>query len=173
MYLPKSKYSEPKHTPGGEFLLGDEQYRGWYIVTYKKEYLTGKAITNKSQFLTPIDTPERTDTRDLPTLDFYNQSVTPTETDKRAGMWKRYFLLDTRTKKIVEVNKDKFDVFKTKTYITRGVLNWKLKGPAQNITKEKYVYYGAAHINRTNTEKLNQSLPGLTDFIKDYSEFVD
>jgi len=173
MYLPKSKYSEPKHTPGDEFLLGNEIYRGWYVVTFKGEYLTGKVIDNKSKYLQKIDPPERVDTRDLPSLDFYSKRVTPTDIDRKSGSWRRYFLQDTRTGKIVEVEKKKFDLFGTKNYITRGILDWKLKGPAQNVVKEKYVYYGAEYINRVNTEKLSRNMKGLSEFIKNYSEFVE
>lgn len=169
MYIPKSKYSTPKHTPGDEFTLDGRNYIGWYIQLSTGEYYTGRSFNASSKKL--ISSTETTELK--PYLSFIPVNVSPTPRDKTNLKWTRYFLQDQRNKRIIEVDKAKFDSFKIKNYITRGTLEWELKGPAENLNVDGYLYYGAAHQNKLKAEKLEKTIPGITSFIKDYSQFVE
>ena len=74
---------------------------------------------------------------------------------------------------IIEVSKDRFQAFKDKANYKQGILEWKLKGPAENVNKGPYTYFGAEHINTVNTQTLESTIPGISSFIKDYSQFVE
>lgn len=174
MYLPKNKYSEPKHTPGGEFSLSGNEYVGWYIKTYRNEFYTGKTFSSDSKLL--IKLVNETNVLDNNLNDpfiFTSIQVSPTAKDITNGKWTRYFLQDPRNNKIIEVDKTKYLLFKKKTYIVRATLVWATKGPAQNLIINGYPYYGAAHQNKQATEKLEGTIKGITAFIKNYSEFVE
>jgi len=168
MALPRSKYSDPKHTPGKEFLLSGKDYVGWYVVTYQDKYFTGKLLDSSSKQLVPVQqqSPPRLDV-------FIAQPVTPTEDDRIAGIWNRYFIQNRKTKAIIEVSKQRYQAFDRKGNFSRAELKWKLKGPADNVNKGPYTYFGAEHINRVNTQALENTIPGISSFIKDYSEFVE
>ena len=51
MFIPKSKYSTPKHSPGDEFTLNGKNYIGWYIQLSTGEYYTGKTFNSSSKKL--------------------------------------------------------------------------------------------------------------------------
>lgn len=169
MFYPKSKYSDPKHTPGNEFLLDGKVYVGWYVETFKKQYLTGKVVNKSSKRLVKISTIKE----DTSKFKFENTKIEPTDRDRENGVWVRYFLKDKRTGKIIETTKQKFVDFKEKTYVLRGKVEWVLKGPADNVYKEKYVYYGASHKNELAIKELEKTIQGITKQIKNYSEFVE
>lgn len=174
MYLPKNKYSAPKHTPGGEFSLNGIEYVGWYIRTFKNEYYTGKAFSKDSKLL--IKLTEETNVIDANRNDpftFNSIQVAPSSKDRINGKWKRYFLKDSRNGKIIEVDKDKFLLFKKKSYVLKGLLEWEIKGPAENLVINGYTYYGASHQNKIKVAELEKTFPGLSSFVKDYSQFVE
>lgn len=174
MYLPKSKYSKPLHTPGNEFSLNGKEYRGWYIKTYKGQYYTGKSFSSQSQLLIKLVTESNViDANINDPFRFYNTVNTPLPKDRANGKFTRYFLQDTRNKKIIEVNKEKYDLFRVKKYITRENIEWIIKGPSENLEINGYTYYGAAHQNKLTVHTLESKIPGITNFIKNYSEFVE
>ena len=175
MYLPKSKYSAPKHTPGGEFILNNQVYVGWYIKTFKNQYFTGRSLTKESKILIKLDQEDGfvTDQNLNNSTRFASMKVAPSKIDTQNGKWTRYFLQDSRTLKIIEVDRNKAIFFKRKSYIKQAKIDWNIKGPAENVTSGQYTYYGAAYQNRVAVEKLESTIKGITNFIKDYSEFVE
>ena len=168
MALPKSKYSEPQHTPGKEFTLDGQEYRGWYITTYKGTAYSGRYYDKNSRVLTPIRTPSTS-----PSLPFIEEFTEPLDSDKKSGIWKRYFIQKKVNKKIIEVSKLRYLEFAKNNQYNKVELNWKLKGPAEDQTINGYVYFGAAHVNEFNTKALETVMPGISSFIKDYSQFVE
>lgn len=170
MYLPKSKYKEAKYTRGSEFYLPNRTlYIGWYFETYKKEYFTGKVPGSNNVELTRIDK----DAINTNILKFIPEIVSPDINDKEKGIFKRYFVQDTRNNRIVEVGKDSYYKFTLKSYIKGIELNWIVKGPKKDELKGKYKFQGAESKNRQTTETYNNMIPGLKDYIKDYGEFVE
>lgn len=168
MSLPKSKYSQPKHTPGKEFTLNGKVYIGWYITTFKGENYTGKYFDNNSKLLTPITT-----TSAVENYQFIEQLVEPTSNDLKKGFWQRYFIQKNSTLKIIEVDKLRYLDFEKVSGFKRGTLKWVTKGPAENQSINGYTYFGASHVNKVNTQALESTVKGITTYIKDYSQFVE
>lgn len=170
MALPRSKYSDPIHTPGNEFTLDGKNYVGWYVITYQDKYIAGRTVDRFSKEIFPIvlETPSA-DTVKV----FVEQKVTPTDDDKILGNWKRYFIQNKKSLHIIEVKKERYAAFKNTPGYAVGTLDWKLVGPAEDVVKGPYVYKGANNQNRVTTEKLETTIKGITNYIKDYSEFVE
>lgn len=168
MAVSNTKYSAPRHTPGGELLLNGKDYRGWFIVTHRDEYFTGKEVTTASSKLTPINTEAP-----INAPIFIEQVVEPSTYDRSNGTWTRFFIQKNSNLRVIEVTQLRFNSFKNVTGYKLGELKWKLKGPADNQSINGYTYFGATHINKINTEALNSNLPGITSYIKNYSEFVE
>lgn len=167
MALPKTKYSSPLHTPGGEFLLDGKDYIGWYIKTYQNKFYSGKTFDSFSQQLQ--------EKKDIvpPSLIFAEQHTEPDSYARNKGVWRRYFIQKKSNLKIIEVTKERYDTFKNISQYSRGILEWKIKGPSENQNIKGYTYFGAAHVNEVNTKSLENSLTGISSYIKDYSQFVE
>ena len=166
MGLPKSKYSKAKHTPGGEFKLDNENYIGWYVITYKNDYLTGKQAKDNSKKLTPVN--EAKIEKPL----FVEDKVQPNLTTVKNGKWTRYFLKKDTNQKIIEVTKKKYLLLHNTSNIQSAKLDWFIQGPVENRLINNYLYYGAEHNNRIATLKLNNTFDGISSYITDFTEFV-
>lgn len=170
MYLPKSKYKEPKYTQGLEFTdFNRKPYVGWYFETYKEEFYSGKEPSTGNRRLFPIQADSTVNNIDK----FTPQIITPTPSDYLKGDFIRYFLQDKRTKKIIEVKKEKYNLLLDKTYITGTTVNWVLKKPAENIFVDKYMYEGAISRNKKSVIEAEKLLPTLSNYIKAYDQFVE
>lgn len=168
MALPRTKYSNARHTPGGEFTLRGKEYVGWYVETYQNKFFTGKVIDVTSKELTPV---VRVNESNSPV--YVEQIATPTQDDRLSGFWMRYFIQNKSNNSIIEVNRERYGTFKNSSRYKRAKLTWKIKGPADNQLINGYTYFGAEHVNRLNTEALNTTIIGIKDFITDYSKFVE
>lgn len=166
MALPRSKYSEPRHTPGREFSLDGKEYVGWYVKTYQEKYYTGKTLGNRSKEIFPINYEEPVEES------FAEQKIEPNAYERDKGSFTRYFIQKRSNNKIVEVQKGRYMNFTNKSLYVKATLDWKIKGPAENQNIKGYVYFGAAHVNEVNTKALENTIKGISNFIKDYSEFV-
>ena len=170
MYLPKSKYKEPKYTQGYEFGYANRKpYIGWYFETYKQEYYTGKEPSDNSKRIFRLDTNSTTEQG----INFTPQIITPTAEDRLAGVFKRYFVQNRNTLKVIEVKKDKYDLFFNIKYLKRVELDWVLKKPAEDVVINGYKYEGASTRNRRAVEKAEQTISNLKNYIKSYDEFVE
>ena len=168
--LPKSKYSDPIHTPGKEFTLNSKEYVGWYVVTYQDRYFTGRGITRDSKEIFPIASQS---TSVDPNKVFVNQVVIPSDQDRIKGIWRRYLVQKINSLVIIEVSKIRFQSFENEPGIKRVELEWVIKGPVNDIKKGPYTYKGAKHRNEETVSKLESAIPGITNFFKDYAEFVE
>jgi hypothetical protein len=169
MYIPKSKYSEPKHSRG-DFLFKKDgtPYVGWYIKTYNDRYLTGKVPSNTTKELTIVS--EEPYTREFTfTLDI----IAPKQGDYVRGYFTRYVLQDRRNLKIIEVQQDKYYYLIKETHIKGIELNWVIKGPAKDLVKPPYIYQGAETKNKQTIEIQDNLIKGLKEYIKDYGKFVE
>lgn len=168
--LPRSKYSDSIHTPGKEFTLDGKNYVGWYFVTYQEEYYTGKIPSKDSKKIFKV-LPQ------TPTLPadrlFISQINEPTLDDRVRGVWERYLLQNQKSKVIIEVTKERYQAFKNTPNIKKTTLEWVIKGPANDVVKGPYTYKGAENKNRETVLKLESTFPGITNYFKDYSEFVE
>lgn len=167
MAIPKSKYSEPKHTPGREFTLDGKDYRGWYVQTFDNRYYTGNSITTSSKELKLFTPP-------AVKQDIFIQEVSlPSVEERNNGVFKRYIVQRINNRKIIEVSKEKYDLFINKSPYRTAVVPWIIKGPAENSLYNGYTYYGAQHKNRETVKSFENKIPGIVNFFKNYSEFVE
>jgi len=174
MYLPESKYSKPKYTRGDELLKVDGTfYTGWYFSSYSGKFFTGKSPDNNTKPLFPANTEEQVDLRTGETPGkFSSDIIIPTEKDYQEGFFTRYFVQDKRNKAIIEVNFASRAKMLKLPYTKVQEVKWILKGPAEDIKHGPYIFFGAASQNKENIAQAEESIKGLTLFIKSYSEFV-
>lgn len=168
MALPRTKYSDPRHTPGNEFTLDGKDYIGWYVETYQNEFYSGKYIDDFSRKISPK---EFTETTNSPI--YVEEAITPSEDDRKIGRWIRYFIQNVNNRSIIEVSRERYNTFKGSSKYLRAKLEWVIKGPAENVFKRDYIYYGAIHQNTQSVNNLEKTFPGISKYIKDYSEFVE
>lgn len=174
MYLPKSKYKEPKYTQGYEFLIpSGTPYVGWYFETYKSEYFTGKTPSENAIKLTPIDTKVSSKLTFPTTAKITNDIISPTLEDRIEGKMVRYFIQNRNTSKVFEVKKEKYNTFTRLTHILGVTLPWVIKSPSENVVVNGYSYEGAKSKNQKAVEKAEQTISNLKNYIKSYDEFVE
>ena len=169
MYIPLSKYSEPKYTRGSELQKKDGTfYVGWYFTDLAGNFFAGKKPSNNTISLS-VANHELTD--EVPNKEFTGQYIQPTEADHNNGFFIRYFLQDKRSKKIIEVKKEKFDFLKSFAYITSLELEWLLTSPIENISKGPYIYFGSSARNKETV--MNQTIIDFPkNYFKNYYQFI-
>ena len=114
MYLPKSKYSKPLYTRGDEYFLPNGRfYTGWYFTTYKGESYTGKVPSRSSRKLVKD---KRSDL--FIKEKFSSDFILPTPDDMEQGFMIRYYIQDKRTKNIIEVKKERYNMFIKQSHLT-------------------------------------------------------
>ena len=97
----------------------------------------------------------------------------PTPSDYKKGFFVRYFLKDSRTKKIVEVKKPTYIKQLEKVYIIGTKVRWILDKPVKDIFNSGYLFKGAATRNRENILKASSEMIGLDTYVVDYAQFAD
>ena len=166
MYLPKSKYKPAKYTQGDTFVTSDKKvYIGWYFETYQKRYFSGKEPGNNNLELFPIEV-----LNEEPR--FASDIIGPSLDELNKGFFYRYILSDDRNKKIVEVNKNKFDYFKNFSYINSIRLKWDLTSPIDNLVVNGYEYKGSAYKNEQTVLEAEKTILGISNFITNYSQYI-
>ena len=168
MYLPKSKYSKPLYTRGDEYLLSNNTfYTGWYFTTYKGEAYTGKVPSRSSRKLLKENR-----------SDLFNQEkfssdfILPTPDDMEQGFMIRYYIQDKRNKSIIEVKKERYNMFIKQSHLTGVQIRWDLSKPSDDVKKGAYIYFGSASKNKETVLLAEETVVGLSSAIKSYSEFV-
>lgn len=187
MYLPKTKYKTGLFTDNSTystFLVEStrEPYSGPYFETFSGELYTGTSPLDKNiQKLVKVETsPELVDTYLTPgeydvvkqDVEAYNLRVTepvqmyypvPSEDDYTKGEFVRYFLKDITNGRILEVRKDVYSSISKKEpkyYYPKYQLlavSWSLRNPGGN---------------RSVVAQAERRFPGITQYLKDPSQFV-
>lgn len=170
MYLPKSKYSEPKYTRGNDFVVeatnGD--YVGWYFSTYKNEYYTGKVPSKTSSKLVELDGGDQAPVQEK----FVSNIIVPSSNDYAQGFFTRYFIQDKRNQAVIEVTKERYTTLKNLPHISTETVIWNLTTPVENINKGPYIYFGSESKNKDAVVEAEKTIKNLNQYIKSYSEFV-
>lgn len=197
MYYPKSQVTTNQYTNGGEFVIqsSNTPYTGYYYVTSKGEYYTGKTPNespsynlkkfNNSKPTNKISTPED---EFIPTQDYYiinddyynakslsstrippeNPKQTypaPQTKDYNIGEFQRYFLKKSNESKFIEISQLDYEKYLNQS---NGV-QYELYIPTQIswvLTGDKNQVY---QVNKTTVERTEreQSLYGFTQYFKD------
>ena len=171
MYIPRSKYSEPKFSEGVITDTSGKKYTGYYFTDHKGRMFAGKSPESNGRYLGK----EELAGTDIEILNekptFTSERVGPTEKDYETGVFKRYFLQHKQTKKIIEVGKKKYYHFSKKSNTNSLILDWNLSAPSENQNIGPYIYFGSAAKNKELVEN-QKIIPELTDFITAYNQFI-
>lgn len=172
MYLPKIKIKIPdRDTIGNMVDEAGRQFLGSFFETYKGEFFSGTKPSSDSQPLESLDRLEAEHGDDVTSI-FKVEFVPPTEKQLANGTFKRYFLQDKRNKNIVEITKDKFDNLETNLFTKKLAVDWTLTPPAKDVYFNGVRFDGAETKNRQAIQQASQTIEGLQDYIKDYTQFV-
>ena len=175
MYLPLQKYSKTAYTRGNEFTLSDGTiYTGWYFISYTGNTFTGKSPSRTSKQLTALSTEEQFDIKEGENIQniFITELVLPTEQDYTEGFFTRHFFQDRRNLRIIEVSsKSKNKILQLPFARYQGV-KWILKGPAEDTKHGPYIHFGAINQNRQAVKEAENTIIGLSSYIKYYNQFV-
>jgi hypothetical protein len=180
-YIAKTKYTEPKSTPGGEFAYKDtgKDYKGTYFEDYRKKYFAGATPDDKGGELIKVRTelPGQLLTPAAAILaqairSFFKPKVK--KSDKNKGTITRHFVQANNTKKITEVSREDYLAIKkeipNKNFAT---VYWIIAGPAEDKNFNGYPFEGAASKNKKAIQALESQMPGISAFITDYSFLVE
>ena len=170
MYLPKSKYSKPKLTPGKQFTLPDgTEYKGWYFKTYKGEQYTGSEPYYASEQLTRMSLIDAVGST-LGRVNFIQLLITNSDLIK--GFIKRLFVKNKIDGKIIEVTQDQVQDYSEINYYQISSLDWNITSPAEDVVVNGFVYEGSISKNKKAVEELNKTFTGISSYITDYSKYV-
>jgi hypothetical protein len=182
-YIPKSKYTEPKYTPGGEFVNKNTQqdYTGYYIETYRDRFYAGKSPQQAGDEIEKIKSEGIVNKGAVASLfpllialskGFFKPSAS--SVDKDNGFTTRYFVQDKNNNKITETDKSTYlqaqDQIPNQRFATA---DWIIKGPAENKIINGYPFEGAASKNKKTIQALETQMPGISTFVTDYSLLVE
>lgn len=86
----------------------------------------------------------------------------------------RYFIYNKSKNTIKELSKNQYILKKQnkRTYETLADIEWKIKGPVDDVFINDYLLEGAETINRKAVEKISKDIPGIKNKINNYSKFV-
>ena len=174
-YIPESRYSDPKSTAGGDFVVKTtgEDYKGRYIETFDGRFYSGTKPEENGVELEELKPGFLEDLMPLavPVLGllagFFAGKLR--KGDRAKGVTKRYFVQDKRTNKITETNLQTYQEAQRLPSKRFAFTDWIIKGPAEDAIIKGYPFEGAASKNRKAILKLEKDMPGISKFITDYS----
>lgn len=182
MFAPKTTYTKPKATPGGEFRekLSGKGYRGFYIRNNRDQYFAGKSPEDGGVELEKIE-------RGLTILQqlapvglsllmmIFTKlfKPTPTSGQTKSGILPRFFVQDKTNNKIAETDQQSYEEAQKIPTVRTAQTDWIIKGPAEDKNFNGYPYEGAASKNKKAINALESQMPGISTYITDYSFLVE
>lgn len=182
-YIPKTSYTEPKYTSGGEYKIKDTgaDYIGYYIEASRGKFYAGKSPQQGGAEILKVQTEGLVNKGAkakaftlLLTLakGFFKPKLS--SIDRERGFTKRYFIQDKNDNKIVETDRETYleaqKELRNKKFIE---VDWIIKGPAENSIINGYPYEGASSKNRKAIAAVEKQMTGISAFITDYSLLVE
>lgn len=175
MWVPKMKFLSGLFALLGQFRLPDGTfYEGPMHKDELGRFKTGAAPSIDSLQLIE-DPDEITDEQILEQEFFSSIESLPTPADYKTGFMKRYFLKNTITSKIIEVDKNfyKKDRRAKELYIQKLMIKWVIAKPVKDLFNQGYVFEGAATRNKKAVMKANLEMKGIVDYLTDYAKFAN
>ena len=122
-------------------------------------------FTNATQYFIPSEEPQTP----------INAFVEPSDKDKQACKFKRYFTKNKSTGKIKELTKADYQQASRggKNYELFAETDWNLCGPLSDQDINGYFLEGTASKNKKLVDELETKIPGIKDILVDYGQFVD
>lgn len=182
-YIPKTSYTEPKYTPGGEYTVKDTgaDYVGYYIEASRGKFYAGKSPQQGGAEILKVQTEGLVNKGAkakvftlLLTLakGFFKPKIS--SIDRERGFTKRYFIQDRNDSKIIETDRETYLEAQKELRNKRFTeVDWTIKGPAENSVISGYPYEGASSKNKKAVAIVEKQMPGISAFITDYSLLVE
>lgn len=168
MFLPKNKY-KVKSTTNGFVDENGKPYVGEYIETQDGQFFSGSDPLLSKSTLLPVES-----TFDLkvqvPNIPL-NLYIIPTPKDYLNGFFQRYFIQETKTKKIVEVNSKIYNAF-TDDNSKKVDLRWRLVGFKEDTKVKGYPIKGVRTQNTLSMEQASTVIPEIKNHITDMLQFT-
>lgn len=185
VYVPKSSVKKPKTTNGTEFVVAETQqfYSGSYVKTSQKQYFAGRTVDEtgivlqklKKDFNLPKLTPSGL-LSGAGLLAMLLKAVftkQPSSSDLHNGKTTRYFVKDTRTGKVAETDEQTANQVQAELpNVKIGKVDWVIDGPVEDKMFGNYKYEGAATKNKKAILELEKDLPGISNFVTDFTLMV-
>ena len=111
----------------------------------------------------------------LETQSIQSTVAQPTDKDKQACKFKRYFTKNKSTGKIKELTRVDYQQASRggKNYELFAETDWNLCGPLSDQEINGYFLEGTASKNKKLVDELEKKIPGIKDILTDYGQFVD
>ena len=172
MYIPKHKLIVGGEVPGKLVdIKTGRQYLGKYVRDHKNNYYKGTEVTSKSEKLKLV--------KDIAAIEkatgLKTVYRTPTAEEYNKGEFIRYFVMDSRSRRIVEVDKPKYLAERKdkKLYRKTMKLIWYIKGAVEDQIINGYVYPGIKAKNLDVIAQAEKILPGIgKQPLQDPTQFV-
>ena len=95
-----------------------------------------------------------------------------TDADIRRGSVLRYFAQSVSTRKIYEIDRVQFNIFKNDPYYVAIQLPWVITGKLESTVVNNNTILGVREQNERIANFYNRTMPGLTRKLKNYLEFT-
>lgn len=165
-YIPKHKQVVGGKVDG-TIMKDGQPYNGPYTVDYQGNVYEGAGISN-TRNATQLEVVRE----QAPERPFESYVRVPTEEDYEAGFFRRYFIQDRRSNKVIEVDKALYDQqnrFRV-PYRTTHTLDWIIIGPIEdigsNVVLGNYQTLERAPGTRSKNQALTRTaekiMPGIT-----------
>ncbi len=181
MFAPRTTYTNPKSTAGGEYRekLTGKDYRGFYIRNNRNQYFAGKSPEDKGVELEKVEKSSTLLQQIAPVgmsllLMIFKKLFKPTITSgqSKSGILPRYFVQDKTNNKIAETDKQSYQEAQLIPTVRTATTDWIIKGPTEDTTINGYPYEGAASKNKKAIQALESQMPGISTYVTDYSYLV-
>lgn len=182
-YIPKTSYTQPKYTSGGEYKTKDtgEDYIGFYIEASRGKFYSGKSPQQGGAEILKVQTEGIVNKGAKASVfallaalskGFFKPKAS--SIDKENGFTTRYFIQDKNDNKIIETDRELYLQAQREIPNKRfAQTDWTIKGPAENQIINGYPYEGAVSKNRKAIQALEKTIPGISTFITEYSLLVE
>jgi hypothetical protein len=199
MYYPPNKIKTGLYTSGKEFVLSTNstEYIGFYFSTFDGKFFTGKQVgdTNNVELKSYSDFVKSSPDYKFVGNEFYYNKVNnniqnlskklipqpynpnPTQEDYEKGFFNRYFIKRTNGNDITEISKETYNDLNSKQKYDSALydkieVRWTLIGLKQITVIKGITNLNVNTINFVAIQNANRNLPGLNQFITDFTEFV-
>ena len=172
MYIPKHKLIVGGKVPGKLVdIKTGRQYLGKYVRDHNNNYYKGTEVTSKSEKLKLV--------KDIDAIEKATGLITvyrkPTAEEYVKGEYIRYFIMDSRSRRIVETDKAGYlsERKDKKRYRKTMKLVWYIKGNPEDQIINGYEYPGIKSKNADVAKQADRVLPGISkQALSDTAQFV-
>ena len=172
MYIPKIKQIAGGKVAGKLLdIKTGLQYFGKFVKDYKGNFFKGSQITSKSEPLLYVPDVKAIERE----LNLQTVFRSPSEQEYTKGSFTRYFVKDSRTGRVVEVDEPQYlQQRKTNKLYRRALkIEWYITGEPEDQIINGYLYPGTKSKNQDVIKQAEEILPGIGEqILKDPGQCV-